>query len=102
MWNYNRIKKSLNTNGYYAFNKYLSKSELKLNTLLKTLNYINQFSKIYKKNIEIKKYNNKLKIGDICKYNIDLLQTLHKKEMIFVKKFLVQCYIFRKTSNTCS
>ena len=54
MWNYNRIKKSLNTNGYYAFNKYLSKSELKMikNTLLKTLNYIKPvLKKIYKKNI---------------------------------------------------
>ena len=101
MWNYNRIKKSLNTNGYYAFNKYLSKSELKMikNTLLKTLNYIKPSSQknLQKKYYEIKKYNNKLKGNwyDICKYNIDLLQTLHKKEMInFVKKFFSTDVVF--------
>ena len=64
MWNYNRIKKSLNTNSYYAFNKYLSKSELK-NSKYIVENfklYKTQFSKnLQKKYYEIKKYNNKLK-----------------------------------------
>ena len=54
MWNNKKISKSLNDKGYYAFNNYLSKSELKKiqSTLLKTLNYIKPSSqKIYKKNI---------------------------------------------------
>ena len=69
------------------------------NTLLKTLNYIKPSSQknLQKKYYEIKKYNNKLKGNwyDICKYNIDLLQTLHKKEMInFVKKFFSTDVVF--------
>ena len=42
MWNYSKISKNLKTNGYYEFNNYLSKIEIKKvqNTLLQTLNYI--------------------------------------------------------------
>ncbi len=101
MWNNNKISKSLNDKGYYAFNNYLSKSELKKiqSTLLKTLNYIKPSSQknLQKKYYEIKNFNNKLKGNwyDICKYNIDLLQTLHKKEMInFVKKFFNTDVVF--------
>ena len=101
MWNYNKISKNLKANGYYEFNSYLSKTEIKKvqNTLLQTLNYIkpsNQKS-LQKKYYEIKKFNNKLKGNwyDICKYNIDLLQTLHKKEMIIlVKKFFNTKVVF--------
>ena len=80
MWNYSKITKNLKTNGYYEFNNYLSKKEIKKvqNTLLQTLNYIKPSNQknLQKKYYEIKKYNNKLKGNwyDICKYNIDLLQ----------------------------
>ena len=42
MWNYNKITKSLISNGYYEFKDYLSNKELKIirDTLLQTLNYI--------------------------------------------------------------
>ena len=42
MWNYSKISKNLKANGYYEFNSYLSKTEIKKvqNTLLQTLNYI--------------------------------------------------------------
>ena len=42
MWNYNKITKSLITNGYYEFKDYLSKRELIIvkKTLLQTLDYI--------------------------------------------------------------
>ena len=42
MWNYNKITKSLISNGYYEFKDYLSKKEIKTvkNTLLQTLDYI--------------------------------------------------------------
>lgn len=101
MWNYSKISKNLKANGYYEFNSYLSKTEIKKvqNTLLQTLNYIkpsNQKS-LQKKYYEIKKFNSKLKGNwyDICKYNIDLLQTLHKKEMIIlVKKFFNTKVVF--------
>ena len=101
MWNYSKISKNLKTNGYYEFNNYLSKIEIKKvqNTLLQTLNYIRPSNQknLQKKYYEIKKYNNKLKGNwyDICKYNIDLLQILHKKEMIIlVKKFFNTNVVF--------
>lgn len=101
MWNYSKISKNLKTNGYYEFNNYLSKIEIKKvqNTLLQTLNYIKPSNQknLQKKYYEIKKFNNKLKGNwyDICKYNIDLLQMLHKKEMIsLVKKFFNTKVVF--------
>ena len=101
MWNYSKISKNLKTNGYYEFNNYLSKIEIKKvqNTLLQTLNYIKPSNQknLQKKYYEVKKFNNKLKGNwyDICKYNIDLLQMLHKKEMIsLVKKFFNTKVVF--------
>ena len=88
MWNYNKIIKSLISNGYYEFKNYLSNKELKIvrDTLLQTLDYIKPSKQkdLQKKYYEIKKFNNKLKGNwyDICKYNIDLLGHLHKKEMV--------------------
>jgi len=94
MWNYNKITKSLITNGYYEFKDYLSKRELIIvkKTLLQTLDYIkpSKQKNLQKKYYEVKKFNSKLKGNwyDICKYNLDLLSILHKKEMIsLVKKF---------------
>ena len=42
MWNYKKIKKSLNDDGYYEFKNYLNKSELDKvkSSLVDTLNYI--------------------------------------------------------------
>ena len=42
MWNFNKIKKSLNENGYYEFKNYLKKNELEKvkKSLVDTLNYI--------------------------------------------------------------
>ena len=42
MWNYKKIKKSLNDDGYYEFKNYLNKSELEKvkNSLVDTLNYV--------------------------------------------------------------
>lgn len=101
MWNYNKISKNLVKNGYYEFKNYLTNSELKKvqTTLLQTLNYIKPSNQknLQKKYYEIKKFNNKLKGNwyDICKYNIDLLQILHKKPMIkFVKKFFNTNVVF--------
>ena len=101
MWNYKKISKSLISNGYYEFKNYLSKEELKEDqgTLLQTLNYIkpSKQKNLQKKYYEIKNFNNKLKGNwyDICKYNIDLLQILHKKEMIYlVKKFFKTKVVF--------
>ena len=85
MWNFNKIKKSLQQNGYYEFKNYLSKSELEKikKSLVETLNYIHPSNQkdLQKKYYEVKKYNNKLKGNryDICKYNIDLLGHLHNK-----------------------
>ena len=41
-WNYNKISKELQKNGYYVFEEYFSKKDLKeiKDTLLRTLNYI--------------------------------------------------------------
>ena len=101
MWNFNKIKKSLQQNGYYEFKNYLSKSELEKikKSLVETLNYIHPSNQkdLQKKYYEVKKFNNKLKGNwyDICKYNIDLLGHLHKKEMVnFVKKFFSSKVVF--------
>ena len=101
MWNYNKITKSLISNGYYEFKNYLSNKELKIvrDTLLQTLDYIKPSKQkdLQKKYYEVKKFNNKLKGNwyDICKYNIDLLGILHKKEMItLVKKFFKTKVVF--------
>ena len=60
MWNYSKISKNLKANGYYEFNSYLSKTEIKKvqNTLLQTLNYIKPSNQknLQKKYYEIKKF----------------------------------------------
>lgn len=101
MWNFNKIKKSLNENGYYEFKNYLKKNELEKvkKSLVDTLNYIHPSKEknLQKKYYEVKKYNNKLKGNwyDICKFNIDLLGFLHKKEMVnFVKKYFSSNVVF--------
>lgn len=101
MWNYKKIKKSLNDDGYYEFKNYLNKSELEKvkNSLVDTLNYIHSSKQknLQKKYYEVKKFNKKLKGNwyDICKYNIDLLGFLHKKEMVnFVKKYFSSKVVF--------
>ena len=43
MWNFNKIKKSLNENGYYEFKNYLKKNELKI--------FIQVKKRTFKKNI---------------------------------------------------
>ena len=101
MWNYKKIEKSLKRDGYYEFKNYLSKDELKRikNSLLDTLNYIHPSKEkdLQKKYYEVKNFNKKLKGNwyDICKYNIDLLGSLHKKEMVnFVKKYFSSKVVF--------
>mgnify|MGYP006095630321 FL=1 len=100
-WNFNKIQNSLDENGYYEFKNYLNKKEISLieNTLIETLHYIKKSKEknLQKKYYEIKKYNNKLKSHwyDLAPHNIDLLKTLHKKEMInFVKKYFNSKVVF--------
>ena len=86
MWNYKKIKKDIEKQGYFVFKNYLNKSDLKKikNTLLDTLNYIdgNKDTNLVKKYFTIRDTKPKLKGNwyDIAPYNIDLLQTLHKKK----------------------
>ena len=52
-WNFNKIRNSLDENGYYEFENYLNKKDISLieNTLIETLNYIKKAKeKTYKKN----------------------------------------------------
>ena len=100
-WNFNKIRNSLDENGYYEFENYLNKKDISLieNTLIETLNYIKKSKEknLQKKYYQIKKYNNKLKSHwyDLTPHNIDLLKTLHKKEMInFVKKYFNSKVVF--------
>lgn len=101
IWNFSKISKSLKENGYYLFKNYLSKKDIKLikDTLIETLHYIKKDNEkdLQKKYYKIKKYNNKLKGNwyDIAPHNIDLLQTLHKREMLeFVKKYFKTKVVF--------
>ena len=101
MWNYKKIKKDIEKQGYFVFKNYLNKSDLKKikSTLLDTLNYIdgNKDTNLVKKYFTIRDTKPKLKGNwyDIAPYNIDLLQTLHKKRMIsFVKKYFKTNVVF--------
>ena len=100
-WNFNKIQNSLDENGYYEFKNYLNKKEISLieSTLIETLQYIKKSKEknLQKKYYQIKKYNNQLKSHwyDLTPHNIDLLKTLHKKEMInFVKKYFNSKVVF--------
>ena len=97
MWNYKKISEGLNKNGYFEIKNYLTSRDLNIlkKSLVDSLNYIrpSKEKNLQKKYYEIKRFNKKLKGNwyDISKYNIDLLKTLHKKEMIeFVKKYFVR------------
>ena len=61
MWNFNKIKKSLQENGYYEFKNYLSKSELEKikKSLVETLNYIHPSNQ---KDLQKKYYGGKKKL----------------------------------------
>ena len=100
-WNYKKIKSEINKNGYYVFKNYFSKKDLNKikSALLDTLHYIkpNKEKNLQKKYYQIKKYSPKLKGNwyDMARYNINLLQLLHKKEMIeFVKKYFKTKVVF--------
>jgi hypothetical protein len=101
MWNFKKIKKSLDLNGYFEFKNYLTKKDIKKveETLLTTLNYIKKSNQknLQKKYYEIKKYSPKLKGNwyDIAKFNIDLLKSVHKDPMVeFVKKYFNTKVVF--------
>ena len=110
MWNFKAIKKDIDKQGYYVFKNYLKANDLKKirKSLLETLNYIDgkNDNDLIKKYFIIRNTRPKLKGNwyDISPYNIDLLQSLHKKKNDrFCKKiFSNKCSIFRKTSNSCS
>jgi hypothetical protein len=93
-WNYKLISSKIKKNGYYIFNNYFSHKELNdiKNSLLNTLQYIKQDKErnLQKKYYQIKKFDNKLKGNwyDISAYNLTVLQSLHKPEILdFIKKF---------------
>ena len=93
-WNNAKITRELKKNGYFVFKNYFSKKDLKdlKDTLLRTLNYIKpgKESSLQKKYYKIKKFDPKLKGHwyDISPYNINILQKLHRPEMIkFVKNY---------------
>ena len=58
-WNFNKIRNSLEENGYYEFENYLNKKDISLieNALIETLNYIKKSKEknLQKKYYEIKK-----------------------------------------------
>ena len=109
-WNFKLIAGALKRDGYFVFENYFSKTELKeiKNSLLETLNYIKPSKQkdLQKKYYEIKKFNKRLKGNwyNLAPYNIKILQSLHKKEMTtFIQKyFKFFSYIFRKASYTRS
>ena len=100
-FNFNKISKALKKDGYFIFENYFSNKELKniKESLLETLNYIkpSREKDLQKKYYEIKKYNKKLKGNwyNLAPYNIGLLKSLHKDQMIkFVKKFYKTSVVF--------
>tara|TARA_S200000501_G_C20741942_1_gene707711 strand:+ start:188 stop:967 length:780 start_codon:yes stop_codon:yes gene_type:complete len=101
MWDYKTIKRDIDRQGYYVFKNYLKTKDLKKikSTLLETLNYIDgkKDKNLIKKYFTIRDTKPKLKGNwyDISPYNIDLLQSLHKKKMIdFVKKYFKTNVVF--------
>ncbi len=101
MWDYKTIKRDIDRQGYYVFKDYLKRKDLKKikSTLLETLNYIDgkKDKNLIKKYFTIRDTKPKLKGNwyDISPYNIDLLQSLHKKKMIdFVKKYFKTNVVF--------
>ena len=101
MRNYNKIKKEISKNGYYIFENYFSDHDLiKIkDSLLNTLHYIKPDNEkdLQKKYYQIKKLNPKLKGHwyDMARYDINLLQILHKPEVIdFIKKFFNTKVVF--------
>mgnify|MGYP001391275068 FL=1 len=101
MWDYKTIKRDIDKQGYYVFKDYLKTKDLKKikSTLLETLNYIDgkKDKNLIKKYFTIRDTKPKLKGNwyDISPYNIDLLQSLHKKKMIdFVKKYFKTNVVF--------
>ena len=101
MWDYKTIKRDIDRQGYYVFKDYLKTKDLKKikSTLLETLNYIDgkKDKNLIKKYFTIRDTKPKLKGNwyDISPYNIDLLQSLHKKKMIdFVKKYFKTNVVF--------
>ena len=100
-WNFKLIAGALKRDGYFVFENYFSKTELKeiKNSLLETLNYIKPSKQkdLQKKYYEIKKFNKRLKGNwyNLAPYNIKILQSLHKKEMTtFIQKYFNSSVIF--------
>ena len=100
-FNYRKIKNEINRNGYYIFKNYFSTQELNQikQSLINTLHYIkpNDEKDLQKKYYQIKKFNPKLKGHwyDMARYDINILQLLHKPELIkFVKEFFGTKVVF--------
>jgi len=100
-WNNKTIIEEIKKNGYYIFPNYFSTKDLKKikSSLLRILHYIKPDSEqdLQKKYYQIKKFNPKLKghFYDMVPHDINLLQFLHKPEMInLVKIFFDTDVIF--------
>ena len=100
-WNYNKIINQIKKNGYFIFENYLDKKDLKeiKESLLDTLNYIKKGKEknLVKKYYSIKKYSPKLKGNwyDIANYNLTIRKFVHSPKVIeLMKKFFKSKVIF--------
>ena len=100
-WNYDLAIKKIKKDGYFVFENFFSKDNIKeiKNSLLETLNYIQRDNEkdLVKKYFKIKKFNQKLKGNwyDMARYNLTLYKFLHSQDVItLVKKFFKSNVIF--------
>jgi len=100
-WNYTKIIKEIKKNGYFIFENYLDKKDLKevRQSLCETLDYVKKGKEkgLQKKYLAVKKFNPKLKGNwyDISNHDLMLRKFLHSLDMIdLVKKYFKSKVVF--------